>query len=283
MKVRFSWLIFSFLLGCIGATGQERIETDGKLPDSGKDVVLWWALSSATKIQPQTAPPEQQSDAVQIRCARNEREAVQVVVRTPHGLHNLTFEADPFTATGQDILSSTNIEILKAVYVKVTTPTDKSTTAGSWPDPLVPFRGPTDLEPNLNQTFWIRLYVPPAASPGTYRGLLRMRAEGWRADVPFALTVYDFALPDQMTCQTAFGFSPSEVFRYQGLQNESSKRQVLDMYWADLAAHHISPYDPAPLDQMKVTWPDVHPPKTKWDQWSNLRIVHNECHSGNGA
>jgi hypothetical protein len=88
-----------------------------------------------------------------------------------------------------------------------------------------------------------------------------MRADEWKADVPVELTVYNFALPDQMACQTAFGFSPGEVFRYQRLADEESKRRVVEKYWADLSAHHISPYDPAPLDPIKVTWPKVEPPK----------------------
>jgi len=283
MKVRFFWLLVPPLVGCIGANGQAPIETGGRLPDSGNGVVLWWAISSAAKIRPETAPPENRSEAVQIRCARNERECVQVLVRPGQPLHHLALETSPFRGPGQSALSSKEVEILKALYVKVTTPTDKSTMAGSWPDPLVPLQGPSNLEAGVNQAFWIRVFVPKQAAAGLYQGTLKMRAGNWRADVPIELTVYDFTLPDQMTCQTAFGFSPGEVFRYQGVRNEASKRRVLDMYWADLAAHHISPYHPAPLDPFGVSWPDVHPPKTKWDQWSNLRIVRNECHSGKGA
>jgi len=283
MKLRSSWLFIALTVGCLGASGQERIQTGGTLPDPGGGVVLWWALSSAAKIRPETSPTEQRSEAVQIRCARNERESVQVLVRPAQALHHLELEAGSLNGPGQSVIFATNIDLLKAVYVNVTTATDKSTSSGAWPDPLVPLQGATDLKAGVNQAFWIRVYVPKAASPGTYRSLLRMRAEDWHTDVPIELTVYDFALPDQMTCQTAFGFSPGEVFRYQAVRDEASKRRVLDMYWADLAAHHISPYNPAPLDPIKVTWPDVHPPKTKWDQWSNLRIVHNECHSGKGA
>ena len=55
-------------------------------------------------------------------------------------------------------------------------------------------------------------------------------------------------------------------------------------YWASFSAHHISPYDPAPLDGFKVTWPDVKPPVfDKYANWRGLRIVENETHSGNGA
>ena len=98
------------------------------------------------------------------------------------------------------------------------------------------------------------------------------------------MQVYDFVLPDRMTCTTAFGFSPGNVFRYQGLSSDEHKRLVLDKYWANYSAHHISPYDPAPMDRIKVTWPDVKPPVfDKFANWQGLRIVQNETHSGNGA
>jgi hypothetical protein len=129
----------------------------------------------------------------------------------------------------------------------------------------------------------LRVFVPRQATAGTYHSVLHLRADNWQANVPVELTVYGFSLPDSLTCQTAFGFSPGEVFRYQGLQDAKSRREVLEKYWKDLSAHHISPYDPAPLDPMKITWPDVHPPKSQWDQWRNLRIVHNEFHSGKGS
>jgi Domain of unknown function (DUF4091) len=259
-----------FLLRCLGAQVEEPIQTGGRLPDAGTNVVLWWALSSAAKIQPETAPPSEQTGAVQIRCARNERESVQVVVRPGKPLHKMSIEAGSFSGAGKSVIPSKEIEILKAVYLNVTTPTDKSTKAGLWPDPLVAVAGETELEPGINHALWIRVYVPREASSGVYHGVLRMRAEGWQVEVPMELTVYDFALPDQMTCQTALGFSAGEVFRYQGVKDDDSKRQVLEKYWANWSAHHISPYDPAPLDPVKVTWPDVHPPKTNLEQRTTL-------------
>jgi hypothetical protein len=275
--------LIAFVLGLSVAVPEEPISVGGRLPSGSANVSLWWTISSAAKVQPDTLPPTQFTAAVQIRCARNEHESVQVLLRSQEGLRGLTLEAEPFSGPSRGKTLSQNLEILRVDYVKVTAPTDKSTRAGSWPDPLPPFRAPIQIEPGQNQGFWLRIFVPESASSGVYHGVLKMQAEGWRVEVPLELTVYDFALPDRMTCQTAFGFSPGEVFRYQKLRDDPSKREVLEKYWADLSAHHISPYDPAPLDPFKVTWPDVHPPKTQWEQWSNVRIVTNEVHLGHGA
>jgi hypothetical protein len=91
------------------------------------------------------------------------------------------------------------------------------------------------------------------------------------------IEVYDFILPDRMTCTTAFGFSSGNVFHYQKLSETKDKRQVLDKYWASFSAHHISPYNPAPLDRINVTWPDVKPPQSKWQGGVE---VTNERHTG---
>lgn len=284
MTARFGWLLTVLLLpGSLRLVAQQPVLTGGTLSQANTNVLVWWALSSAAKIRPETRPPEHPTAAVQLRCARNERESVQIIVRPDEPLRHFTVEAGAFSGPGQSVLLPKDFEVLKAVYLNVTTPTDKSTTAGLWPDPLLPVRDSLDLEPRINHAFWIRTFIPTGTSPGVYRGALKLRAQGWEADVPVELTVYGFTLPDRMTCQTAFGFSADEVFRYQHVQDERSKREVLAKYWANLSAHHISPYDPAPLDSFKVTWPDVHPPKSRWDQWHNLRIVHNEVHSGHGA
>ncbi len=75
----------------------------------------------------------------------------------------------------------------------------------------------------------------------------------------------------------AFGFSAGNVYRYQGITDPQQRREVIDKYWANYSAHHISPYDPAPLDRVEVTWPNIQPPKSKWQ---GGRPVANEKHSG---
>jgi len=67
--------------------------------------------------------------------------------------------------------------------------------------------------------------------------------------------VYDFDLPDRMTCVTAFGLRPTTIWQYQKIKDPAQRRAVLDKYLANFSAHHVSPYDPAPLDPLKVTWP----------------------------
>jgi len=212
-----------------------------------------------------------------IRAARNEAEAAQLVVRPAAALTNFVVEPTDLTAPGGKVIGAGNIEVLEVRCVNVTHPTDKSAVAGYWPDPLPPITGPMNVAASRSQAFWIRVAVPRNAAAGTYEGKIRLKANGYGASVPLKVEVYDFTLPDRMTCITAFGFSPGNVFRYQNISDARQKREVLEKYWANFSAHHISPYNPAPLDAIGVTWPDVKPPKPKW---RGGQPVANEKHGG---
>jgi hypothetical protein len=225
------------------------------LPATSEKVGLWWA-SSGWKVSRVRPVPKKEGQAVVIRAAKNEAEAAQVVLRPAEALRGLTVRAEALAGPGGAVLAAENIDILRVRYVNVTQPTDAAGTAAPWPDPLPPLAGPIDLEAGKNQPLWIRVRVHKDARAGKYEGKIRLAAAGgYAADVPLSVEVFDFALPDRMTCQTAFGFSPANVWRYQKVEKPEDRRAVLEKYLANFAAHHISPYDPAPLDNFKVTWP----------------------------
>lgn len=250
-----------------------------RLPGSNEQVGLWWA-SSGWKIGRDAPLPQNQGQAVTIRAAKNEAEAAQLVVRPKTALKGLAVAPEALTGPAGATLPAACVEVLEVRYVNVTQPTDKSAVAGYWPDPLPPLEKPMNLEAGKNQPFWVRVHVPRDAKAGVYEGKLKIAADGFSMAVPLRVEVYDFELPNRMTCVTAFGFSDGQAYEYQGVTDPQQKREVLDKYWANYSAHHISPYDLAPLDPIRVTWPDVRPPKPKWQ---GGRLVTNEKHSGERA
>ena len=277
------WLSSFGFLPMTFATGHAATVSGELLPVSAPGLTVWWAPSSATKIQPETPAPEGRGAAIKLESAKNEWESACLVIRSTAGLSGFRVSCGPLTGGGGAVIPERQVEILQVKYLSVTRATDGKSKAGWWPDPLMPFSGPLELGAGTNHVFWLRMFVPRDAKAGAYTGNLRLEAKGVSAAVPLELTVYDFALPDRMSCTTAFGFSPGEVFRYHGLKTEEQKRLVLDKYLANLAAHHVSPYDPAPLDHFKVRWPEARPPRSAWEDWVGLRIVTNEVHSGQGA
>lgn len=250
-----------------------------RLPGSSEEVQLWWA-SSGWKIKPDGRPTQTPGQAIQIRAARGEAEAAQLVIRPARSLENVRLRMSDLKGPGQSVIELRHVDLLRVQYVNVTVPTDDSSTAGLWPDPLPRWQNGVTIAAQRNQPVWIRVQVPEDIASGLYQGTLQIQADDFRAAVPLQVTVYDFTLPEEMTCVTAFGFSPGNVFRYQNLQNAEQRRQVLDKYWANFSAHHISPYDPAPLDPIQVRWPAVKPPPSPWKDWDNLRLVNNESRSG---
>ncbi len=226
------------------------------LPASSGAAGLWWA-PSGSKIGRMRQMPESRSDAVVIRAAGNETEAVQVVIWPKSGLKGLVATPGMLKGPSDAAIPAGRVQVLRVRYVEVSRPSDGTGCAGPWPDPLPPLRGPIDLEPGMNHPFWVRVSVPRGTPAGEYSGVIRFHAGEWEAGVTLRVEVFGFSLPDRMTCTTAFGFDPRNVWRYQRLGTEEQRREVLEKYWDDFSAHHISPYDPAPLDPIEVTWPGV--------------------------
>jgi hypothetical protein len=252
------------------------------LSASTERIGLWWAMSG-WKVRPEMPLPEKRGDSIVIRAARNEAEAGQLVIRPSEDVFGLNITVSALQGAGGAMIEAGNIDLLRVRYVNVTIPTDASSTAGMWPDPLPPLEGPIDIKAGENQAIWIRVTVPRNAKAGVYTAVITLTAEDYSAKVALKLRVYDFTLGDRMTCTTAFGFEPTNVWRYHNLTNEAQKREVLDKYWANFSAHHISPYRPAPLDPIVVQWPDVKAPAGKRSKWENLKVVGNERHGGENA
>ena len=223
------------------------------LPGSSDAVALWWC-SSGWKVSRTRPAPQARGQAIEIRAARNEAEAAQFVLRPAAELRGLQAIATDLKGPGGVVIPAGSVEVLRVRYVHVSRPTDGTGAVGDWPDPLPPLAGPLDIPAGRNQPLWVRVKPPKGIPGGAYAGLLRLAAEGYEAAVPLKVEVYDFDLPDRMTCTTAFGFSPANVWRYQKVRDPAQRRAVLEKYLANLSAHHISPYDPAPLDPFGVTW-----------------------------
>ena len=249
-------LLLTSRIVCAQTSDYFNVSYGELLPGSTEQAGLWW-VSSGWKISRDKPLPKARGQAIMIRAARNEAEAAQLVIRPTLSLKGLTVTCGVLTGPSGAVIPAENVDVLKVRYVNVTRPTDKSSVPGLWPDPLPPLKGSIDLDAGKNQPFWIRVKVPHAAPAGTYTGHVHLSAQNFNTNVTLRVEVYDFVLPDRMTCTTAFGFSTGNVFRYQKLSDPQHRRQVLDKYWASFSAHHISPYNPAPLDGFKVTWPKV--------------------------
>jgi hypothetical protein len=254
-----------------------RADYGALIGEAGEQAAVWWC-DATHKIAPQRGLPEAKSAAAELSAARNDREAVQIVVRPEKPLKGFTAMAGPLVHSRAGILPAEGAEkagqagkmpalqILRVVYHFVEHPTDATGVADWWPDALPPIKRALDLPAGKNQPLWVLVYVPKDAKSGDYAGKITLRADGWSQEVPIKLHVWDFALPEKNHIDTALGLSPQTIWQYHQLKTEADKRRVFDMYLQSFADHRISPYDPVPLDPIGVKFlTEVDPPRAELD------------------
>ncbi len=245
----------------------ERDDYGQRIAGVDGPTAVWWC-DATHKIPRQRSVPTQQGVAAVLSAARNDHEAVQVVVRPTRTLKNLTATLAGLSGPGGATIAPARVHLLREFYHFVHHPTDATGVRGWWPDALPPLDRPIDVAAGTNQPLWVLVDVPGDVAPGDYAGTLALRADGWAADVPLRLHVWNFTLPVRNHLATAFGFSPHEVFRYHNIRTEADRRTILDLYFQSFAAHRISPYDPTPLDPIHVTFRgEADPPRVELD-WS---------------
>ena len=190
------------------------------LPASIEAVGLWWC-SSGWKVSSQrpVPPPNAQAAAMRIAAAANEAEAAQLVVRPARTLRGLTVTAGELTGPSGAKIAAEQIDILRVRYVSVTQPTDATSTVGLWPDPLPPHDWPRDSRSRSQSAAVGARTCAARSAAGNLSRRIALQADDFRAEVPLHVKVFGFTMPDRMTCQTAFGFDPSEAWRYHGAED----------------------------------------------------------------
>jgi hypothetical protein len=236
-----------------------------KIEGVGGENDVWWC-EATWKVAPSRPTPKESAAAATMSAARDDREAVQVIVRPRQALKGLTATVGALVGPGGATISAEEIQVLRVYYHNVRTPTDATSTPGDWPDALPPLNKPVDLAAGKNQPLWVLVHVPKDAKAGDYTGSVVLKAEGWSAVVSLRLHVWDFSLPERNHLETAFGLSIGRAFQYQQIHTEADKRRVTDMYLQNFAEHRISPYDPTPLDGIRVKFlPEANPPRAELD------------------
>ncbi len=245
--------------------GYDRSDYGRSIASTGEAVDIWWC-EAGWKVAPKRTSPQSGSPAATLSAARNDREAVQIVVRPKKDLRELTAEAGPLVGPDGAVIPADRVKLFRVYYHHVHTPTDSTGVRGDWPDALPPLEEPLNVSAGRNQPLWVLVHVPNDARPGDYSGKLMLKAEGWSAEVPLRLHVWDFALPERNHLETAIGLHPKYILQYHRLNSEADRRKVWEMYLQNFAEHRVSPYDPVPFDPIRVKFlPEADPPCAKVD------------------
>ena len=233
-----------------GALDLSWCEADRKVPRSPWNITM-----------KQPAP-------IAIAAPRNDFEGFQIVVRPKEDLSALTAESSDLAGPGGALVSRENIKIRWGYYHRVDTPSDETCARGWYVDALVPITvgrsgeigDPLTVAAGQNQPIFITVYVPLGTPKGEYTGEVTLRAQTAQGAgqtlvrLPYKLTVWDFDQPVKNRFETAYGFASWDAFAYQNVTEEPDRRTVWEKYLKDASDHRISFYDPAPLDNFRVTF-----------------------------
>ncbi len=182
-------------------------------PVATAEAVSVWQVPALIKVFGDDPAPASAREA-RISVARNEREPLQLAVRSARAIDDVRVKVDPpVNARGARL---DDVEVNMVGYVPIDYPTSYYRSEaepwqrriptqsprsdgwpGMWPDPLLP-ADTFDLEANSTQPIWITVAAGKDARAGDYRGTVRLESGGRSvAEVPFGVHVWDFGLEDE--------------------------------------------------------------------------------------
>ena len=229
-----------------------KAQAAAPLPDAA--IAGLWAVPDGESVErdDQRSPARSSvwdGERVTLYGARNEMLGVQLVIRAgAPGISGLGVSteglvrrggggriryappaADPTDFRGRDI------QIYAVHYMKVEqptaadwiflpeTPAAPANPTGHKPVQLVPEnaiagRGgfPLSVAPGHSQSIWLDFYLGRDLAPGTYQGTVAVVTDSDRREIPLALEVLDFTLPDENTLVAMLYHEPQQVALYQG-------------------------------------------------------------------
>lgn len=93
---------------------------------------------------------------------------------------------------------------------------------------------PIAVKPNENQAIWIEIYTGRQRPAGTYRGTIRISADGIVRSVPLELTLFDFALPDENSMHAMLFYSADQPELYHGRNLDPAYHRLAHRYRVEL-------------------------------------------------
>ncbi len=246
--------------------------------------------------------------SVDIRAAKNEYEAFQVVISAGENnrLQNIKVEISDLGGDNGKI-GRENIKMFRTENVHVRNSSPRADFAsGLFPDPLLPFLNPLsgdsikqyqrvetpsgrkyigakysaypiNLYPGRHCTIWMDVYVPENTNAGTYTGVFKVTAdEKILSEIPVTLKVWNFTLPDVATHRTHLGHF-SHIAKAWGIDSHSERFQEIEMQFCkELARHRVNPPIPHSLqpqvndDGSLTIIPEKHEKLRKYIEETNL-------------
>ncbi|MGI5862185.1 MAG: glycoside hydrolase domain-containing protein [Myxococcales bacterium] len=243
------------------------------IPAAARAEPTVYAESAMVKVKPGAAAKN--NAVARIAAARNEWEAFQVVVRADSSpLSGVRATVSDLRGPARSTIPASAVSLYRAELIDITQPSGTIGETGRWPDALVPAVDEIDGEQrkafpfgvpaNESRAIWVDVLVPRDATPGVYRGEVMVEADGFRAEVPVELEVWNFELPSTPTLATAFLIYTGHMC----LAHTGSTECGSNLERAELATK----YARLALDH-RVSLPNIWVLRPNGDDWSQFDEV----------
>ncbi len=210
-----------------------------------------WQVPAIVKVFKEDLPPRK-SEPIRITMAKNEREPLQIAIRSSQEIKGIKVEiVPPSNAKGEKL---GDFEIGVVGYVPIDYPSGyyASTSpawhrkyptaqpgsdgwAGMWPDPLLPY-DVFDLKPNETQPIWIIFKSPQNISPGDYSGKIRLLFRNKvLKEIPFTVHIWDFALPEEVHVGAFYTSDINPIYVPPGKTLEEARK----LFWRFMAERRL--------------------------------------------
>ena len=215
-----------------------------------------WTAAALEKVRPNAPPPPRHpaQTAAALSAARNEFEAVQVVITGPAA--GVSAEPAELSGPGRAI----PVRLFRAAIVDLAYASGPDGATGRWPDALVPARDefynesrnafPFTVPAGENWVIWCEVFVPPEQTPGQYMGKLTVTWEGAAEDegalrsssssVVLSLDVHAFTLPSVATLKSEFGFGYADIIKGHGFSYGKQLSELREKYNLIALDHRVS-------------------------------------------
>ena len=235
-----------------------------------------WTVSSGWKVPRLALPlPKARAERITLRAARNEAEAVQLVLSPAADLADVSVTAEGFP-------DGLGMEVWRVGYIQIERPTDGICISGPTADPLPPQTPGLRVRAGVNQPFWVRAKPAKGMPAGVCEGRLRISARiGGKAvsrAVPLSVEVFDFDFPDAVTVRSLFNIGLGDVNRYHNARTAADRERMEDIYLAALDENRLSPFRWTQYTKWGVKWIDGEPVLETADFDRAMRRVKEKYH-----
>ncbi|MDQ3262423.1 MAG: DUF4091 domain-containing protein [Myxococcota bacterium] len=193
-------------------------------------------LDGLIKVRPGQVLPAS-ADRVRVSLARNECEGAQL--RIAPGARGVKVSVS-------SPLPGLQITSFREEYLPVLIPSSVDTSAGLWPDALVPGPAafPADSTAARPLVVYLEICADDQLAAGTYRSTVTVTAENRKPrKIPLQVQVHRFGLPATSSLPNTFGISLYSIAHAHGLDPESAQAQdLLQGYGRSLLEHRLSPF-----------------------------------------